>query len=70
MSYLNKPIKFAHLQKLPNQSMLHGAYLKEMAKTSTAVFIKARESSVFNEEWKMSIEKYGGNIYIYFLNSW
>lgn len=46
MSYSNKSIKFAHLKKLANQSMLHGAHLKEMAKTSTVVYMKSRKSLV------------------------
>ena len=33
MSNSNEAIKFAHLLKIINQSMLHGAHVKEMAKT-------------------------------------
>ena len=46
MSVLNKPIKFAHLLKLANQSMFDGVLVIDMAKTSTVVFMKERTSSV------------------------
>ena len=41
MSNSNKPIKFAHLQKLANQSMLRGTQVKEITKTSAIVFYKS-----------------------------
>ena len=40
MSNSSKPHKFAHLQKLDHQSMLYGAHVKKMAKTSTLGFMK------------------------------
>ena len=57
MPIWNKPIKFVYLQKLANQSVLHGANLKEMAKRSTVVFMKKRKSLVVwwrekNVSWK------------------
>ena len=42
----NNPIKFAHLQKLAHQLMLHDAHVKEMVQTSTVVFMKTRKSLV------------------------
>ena len=42
MSNLKKPIKLDHLQKLANQLVLNGTHVKEMAETSTILFIKAR----------------------------
>ena len=35
MSNSNKPTRFAYLQNLSNQSMLHGVHVKEMTKKST-----------------------------------
>ena len=46
MSNSNKPIIFSHHQKFANQSMLHGAHMIEMEKTSTVVFMKPRKSLV------------------------
>ena len=39
----NEPIKVAHLQKLANQSMLHGALVKEMVNNLS---VKARKTLV------------------------
>ena len=41
MSNWNKPIKFAQLQKLANQSMLRGIQVKEITKTSAIVFYES-----------------------------
>ena len=46
----NKSIKFAHLQKLAYQSTLNSAYVIEMTKISTVVFMKAGNSLVVR--WK------------------
>ena len=43
MSNSNRPMKFSHLQKIVNQSMLNGTHVKEMAKIFTVLFIKARK---------------------------
>ena len=40
----NKPVKFAHLQKLDNQSILHGTHVIEMGKTMVLVFMKVKIS--------------------------
>ena len=42
MSNSSKPIKFAYLQKLANQSMLNDTHVTEMTKTSTVAFMMAR----------------------------
>ena len=56
MSNLNKPIRFTQLQKLAITSISHGVHVKEMAKTSAIVFMKARKSLVVR--WRnVSIEK-------------
>ena len=44
MSNSNKPLKFARLPKLTNQSMLNSARLIEMTETSTVTFMKERKS--------------------------
>ena len=64
----NKPIKFAHLQKIANQSMLHGAHVKEMAKTFTVVFMKARKSLVVRwREKSVNWKKYHSMVEMYVL---
>ena len=42
----NNLIKFAHLQKLANQSMLNKAHLIEITKACIAAFMKSRNSLV------------------------
>lgn len=44
MSNSKKSIKFAHVQKITNQAILHGAHVEKMTKTSAVVFIKATKS--------------------------
>ena len=39
-----KPIKFAHLEKLANQSTLNKAHMIEITKACIAAFMKARNS--------------------------
>ena len=46
MSNSNKPIKFSHLQKLANESILNGTLLMKMAKTLAGTFMKAENSLV------------------------
>ena len=41
-----KPIKFAHLQKVANQSMLNKAYVTEITKAYKVAFMKAGNSLV------------------------
>ena len=41
-----KPIKFAHLQKLANQSTLNKAHVIEITKTCTVTFMKAKNPLV------------------------
>ena len=41
MSNSSKPIKFAYLRKLANQSTLNGAYMIEITKACKVAFMKA-----------------------------
>ena len=46
MSNSSKPVKFAHLQKLANQSMLNRTHVIEIAKACIVAFMKAKNYSV------------------------
>ena len=55
----SKPIKFAHLQKLANQSSLNDAHVLEITKTCIVALVKARNPLIFCcreklENWKIT----------------
>ena len=57
MSHSSKPIKFAHLQKLAEQSMLNDTHVIQIGKICTVVLMKAKNSLVFDEDRNVSIRK-------------
>ena len=64
----SKPIKFAHLTKLANQSMLIGAhYVIKIAKICTVALMKVRIPWFFDVERNVSIGKKKRMVQIYFL---
>ena len=68
MSNANKPIKFALLQKLGNQSMFNGVHMIEMKKTYTVAFMKAQKSLVVGcRETHVNLEKKQWMLETYFL---
>ena len=57
MSHSSKPIKFVHLQKLAEQSMLNDTHVIQIGKICTVVLMKAKNSLVFDEDRNVSIRK-------------
>ena len=57
MSHSSKPIKFVHLQKLAEQSMLNDTHVIQIGKICTVVLMKAKSSLVFDEDRNVSIRK-------------
>ena len=57
-----KPIKFAHLEKLANQSTLNKAHMIEITKACIAAFMKARNSLVVWSREKKKTED-GENVF-------
>ena len=43
----SKPIKFAHLQQLANQTSLNDAHVLEITKTCIVALVKAKNSLIF-----------------------
>ena len=66
MLNLNKPIKFAYLQKIAYLSMLYGARMKEMQRHLQFFSWKQETSWLFDEERKTLIEKVHRMMEIYF----
>ena len=60
MSHSSKPIKFVHLQKLAEQSMLNDTHVIQIGKICTVVLMKAKNSLVFDEDRNVSIRKKTG----------
>ena len=57
MSHSSKPIKFVHLQKLAEQSMLNDTHVIQIGKICTVVLMKAKNSLDFDEDRNVSIRK-------------
>ena len=57
MSHSSKPIKFVHLQKLAEQSMLNDTHVIQIGKICTVVLMKAKNSLVFDEDRNVSIRE-------------
>ena len=69
MSNLCKPTKFAHLQKLANQSTLNGTHVIEITKACTVALMKARNFLIFRcREKRVNGKNNRSMAEIYFLN--